>query len=162
MRELVVGVSTAAMIGGVALTLVQGGALREIVRLASGLTMLLALLTPLSALRLPSAGGWLQGTFAQASTRTEAEQMQARNDELAVGSMARAAASYIEEQAKVLGVRCTAKVTLGQDARGTLTLDAVTVTYHAADSAALNTVRQMIENECGIPQERQSYVEGQI
>lgn len=156
-RELVVGVSAAAILGSVALTLVQTGALREIVRLAAGLTMLLALLTPLSTLRLPSGSGWLRQQIS--ATQNSTEPAQAQHQALAMSSMARAAAGYIEQQAQALGVDCTAVVTLGQDARGTLTLDAVTVTCRAG-AQSLEAVRQMIENECGIPQERQIYVEG--
>ena len=57
-HTILLRVTLAGVASAVALRVVEGGALREIVKLAAGLLMLLALLQPLAGLRLT---GWDDG-----------------------------------------------------------------------------------------------------
>lgn len=154
--ELVAGVAVAAMLSGIAMTLTQEGAMREIVRLSSGLTILLTLLIPLSRLDLKK-GFSVSGLFSD--EKAVIEQSAQQNDQLAYDSMSRAAAQYINQKAENLGLSCDVTVTVGLDEDETITLKGATIVYEYAEPAVLEAVQQMIAYECGIPPERQQYVE---
>lgn len=55
LRSIVLGVSTAALFGGIAMTLIHVGALREIVRIAVGTMLILSLLYPISQIHIGPA-----------------------------------------------------------------------------------------------------------
>lgn len=154
-RQILVGVSAAAICGGVALSLTGGGALREILRLAAGLAVLLAVLQPLSQLRLPDVAGALRQTVDQA--RTQSAQMQEENEAVLSSSAMDVTARYIRQRAAAYGVACTAKLDLAKDADGILIVTGAEMTCETTDAETMEALMTMVAEECGIPREIQRW-----
>ena len=146
-RQMLVGVTAAAILAGVSLQFVKEGPLHEAVRVAAGLMLTLALLLPFS--RLPGARmafseavSGLQGAAARAA---------AENQRIAASSVGNAVAIYIEDRAADMGVKCTAAVCMGGDENGQLETKSVTLYIEGATEEERSAVCQMVAQECGIP-----------
>ncbi len=140
-RQMLVGVTAAAILAGVSLQFVKEGPLHEAVRVAAGLMLTLALLLPFS--RLPGARvSGLQGAAARAA---------AENQRIAASSVGNAVAIYIEDRAAEMGVKCTAAVCMGGDENGQLETKSVTLYIEGATEEERSAVCQMVAQECGIP-----------
>lgn len=154
--RILVGVCAAAICGGIAMTLTGGGALREIIRLAAGLTVLLAVLDPLSGLRLPHmTDSALRHNLQRA--RTQTAQLQAEQEQVMQASVSDMTCRYIEQRAAAWGVRCQAALDLKTNDAGVLVVTRAYMTCDAAAPETITALKQMVEQECGIPQEMQTW-----
>ena len=136
-RQMLVGVTAAAILAGVSLQFVKEGPLHEAVRVAAGLMLTLALLLAFS-----EAVSGLQGAAARAA---------AENQRIAASSVGNAVAIYIEDRAAEMGVKCTAAVCMGGDENGQLETKSVTLYIEGATEEERSAVCQMVAQECGIP-----------
>ena len=153
LRQMILGVTAAAILSAVLLEFTQQSALREVVRLAAGMALILALLTPLSRLHMPSLTGWLDGARQQVARQTE--QAQAQNDAIAQTSVGGAVSDYLAGQAAERGIDCTMRVSFAEDGDGTLRIGGV----EARACAALTPVQRealsgLIEEACGLTREQ--------
>lgn len=146
-RQLLTNVAAAAILAGVSLQVVKEGPLHEVVRVAAGLMITLALLSPLS--RLPAWNAAVSGAFREA----EGAAMQAaeENQRIAASSVANAIAIYIQDRAKEMGVKCTASVRMEPDENGRLETRGVTLYIEGATEEERLAVCSMVSQECGIP-----------
>lgn len=148
---MLAGVTAAALCGGAALALTSGNALREVIRLAGGLAVLLAVLQPLAEIRMPDIAGQLrravQHSTAQ-SVRYEQENAQALAD-----AAVQEIEAGIAQRAGQLGVPCTVDITAVPDETGRTILTGVTLTAAADRQAGARAVEDMIAAESGIPKE---------
>ena len=144
-QTLLTGVAAAALCGGVALSLTRGSALREVLRLACGLAVVLAVLEPLSTLRLPKLGASFRQTVA---AQYQAQSVQALA-QAAIGQVEQ----YIEQRAAALGVVVKAELTATSEADGRTLVTGVTLTASQAEQNDKTAIETILVTECGIPKE---------
>lgn len=147
-RELLAGVAAAALCGGAAVLFARGKAMQEVLRLATGLAILLAVLQPLSAFRLPDVFG--RGTELPKTMEANCSETQSALGHAAAEQVER----YIAQRAGQMGISCTAKLQLAQDADKILVTG---VQLTCSKSIDTETLSQMIVSECGIPKELQTW-----
>ena len=151
-QTILLRVTLAGVASAVALRIVGGGALREAVKMAAGLLLLLALLQPLSGLHLLSWEGWT-GT-----SQTDIDAIREQNAQTAMSTVAATIARAVEQRAEQEGFDCSVKVTMTNDADGVLQIDRVTVHYGGADAARLDELQTLLTEECGVPADRQELI----
>lgn len=145
-REMLVGVAAAALCGGAAVLFAKGKAMQEVLRLATGLVLLLAVLRPLSEFRLPDV-------FGRGTEMRQAVQMNCGETQKVLGdAAAQQVESYVEERASQMGIPCTAVLQLTQDAEKILVTGVQLTCSRNTNTEALS---QMLVSECGIPKELQ-------
>lgn len=146
-RQLLTNVAAAAIIAGISLQFVKEGPLHEILRVAAGVMMTLALLLPLS--RLPAAGLFVTSAFRE--VESAAAQAAEENQRIAASSAGNAVAIYIQDRAREMGVKCTAAVHMDGDENGRLVTESVTLYIEGASDEERRAVCEMVSQECGIP-----------
>lgn len=153
---MILAVSTAALFGGIAMTLVHAGALKEIVRLAAGVMVILSLLHPLSQIHIRFPTQWLRTSTQPISRQVEEATVQ-RKDWMAAAS-AREIGAYLVRRASGQGITCRIEVRASMKEDDTVSLDGATIDG-ALSTEELEWINTLLETECGIPREMQSYVE---
>lgn len=148
LRVTLAGIASVA-----ALRIAGDGALRESVKLGTGLLLLLALLQPLAQLRLPSWGE-KQGTES-----VPAEEIEAQNMQTAMSAVGASIAGSLEKRALEEGIDCSIVVTMGVDEDGLLQISNVTVYYRQQDAGRLEELRALLTAECGITEDRQELIQ---
>ena len=147
LQTILLRVTIAGAVSAMALKLAGGGALKEVVRTAAGLLMLLALLQPLAGLHMLS-WNW-QGSVSQ----SDIDEMQARNMQTTMSTVAASIA-----KAEEAGIPCTVNVEMANDADGLLQVDKVTVYYDSTAANRLSELQSLLTKECGVPAERQELI----
>ena len=149
LQTILLRVTIAGAVSAMALKLAGGGALKEVVRTAAGLLMLLALLQPLAGLHVLS-WNW-QGSVSQ----SDIDEMQARNMQT---TMSTSIAKAMQQRAEEAGIPCTVNVEMANDADGLLQVDKVTVYYDSTAANRLSELQSLLTKECGVPAERQELI----
>ncbi len=152
-HTILLRVTLAGIASAVALRVVGDGALREIVRLASGLLMLLALLQPLAGLRL-SAAALLPGGLSA----DDVAAIEQQNAQTTMSTIAASIADALEGSAAAAGFDCAVHVTMENDADGILQVGRVTVRYRSADAKRLDELKAIITDGCGVDADRQEWI----
>ncbi len=152
LQTILLRVTIAGAASAVALRLAGGGALREVIRTAAGLLMLLALLQPLAGLHL------LSWHWPGSVTQSDIDEMQARNMQTTMSTVAASIAKAVQQRAEGAGIACTVNVEMANDAEGLLQVDRVTVYYSSADKDRLPELQSLLTKECGVPAERQELI----
>ena len=153
LQTILLRVTIAGAASAAALRLACGGALREVVRLAAGLLLLLALLQPLAGRNLLSRP-W-RGSLAG----VDIDALQEENMQTTMSTVAASIARAVQQRADEAGIRCTVTVEMANDAEGLLQIDRVTVYYDSADTARLPELRGLITKESCVPSERHELIE---
>lgn len=154
-RTILLRVTLAGAASSLALSVAKDSALKEIVRIAAGLLMALALLQPLAGLRLTDL-------TRQADTAVgglSIPELEAQNRQTTLNAMGAAVAGALEQRAAQIGIECTVMVTMATDGDGLLQTDHVTVFYRPKDAARLSELQELILKESGVPIERQEMIE---
>ena len=152
LQTILLRVTIAGAVSAMALKLAGGGALKEVVRTAAGLLMLLALLQPLAGLHMLS-WNW-QGSVSQ----SDIDEMQARNMQTTMSTVAASIAKAVQQRAEEAGIPCTVNVEMANDADGLLQVDKVTVYYDSTAANRLSELQSLLTKECGVPAERQELI----
>ena len=152
-RTILLRVTLAGAASAAAIRIAGDGALREVVKMAAGLLMLLALLQPLAGLHLLSRA-WPEGTALP-----DTQAIHDENVRTTMNTLAASIAEAVERRAQSEGYHCTVEVAMGNDADGILQVDRVTVRYDRSDAARLDELRALLTEECGVPEERQELIE---
>ena len=147
LRQMLMNVTAAAILAGISLQFVKEGPLQEIVRVAAGLMLTLALLLPLA--RMPGAGTAFSSVLGE--VQNAAARAAAENQRVAASSVGNAVAIYIQDRAAEMGVKCTAAVHMDGDESGRLVTERVTLYIEGATEDERSAVCQMVTQECGIP-----------
>lgn len=153
LQTILLRVTIAGAVSAMALKLAGGGALKEVVRTAAGLLMLLALLQPLAGLHMLS-WNWQGSSVSQ----SDIDEMQARNMQTTMSTVAASIAKAVQQRAGEAGIPCTVNVEMANDADGLLQVDKVTVYYDSADESRLSELQSLLTKECGVPAERQELI----
>jgi len=149
-------VTLAGIVSAAALRLAGEGAQREIVRLAAGLLMLLALLQPIAEFRRAGGDGL---RLPQDVSDVSIGEMEEQNMRTVMSTVAASIAESLEKRAKKEGLDCDMIVVMENDENGILQIGHVTVYYHASDAARLDELRALVTQECGVSEERQELIE---
>ncbi len=152
-RELLLRAAVAGICSAAALRAAGSGALREVVRFAAGLLMLLAVLQPLARFRLPV---WQGRDGAQS---VSAAQLEEENAQTVMNALGANIAKTLEKRAAGKGLDCEIAVDMGTDEEGLLQIEQVTVRYRAADAGRLDELRALLTEECGVSEDRQELIE---
>lgn len=150
-QTILLRVTLAGIAAAAALRIAGGGALREAVRLAAGLLMLLALLQPLAGLRLPAWDGL-------GVSVPDADALGQQNAQTAMSTVAGAIADALALRAEEQGLHASFRVTMTTDADGLLQIDRVAIHYGAADADRLQELQTLVAEECGVPADRQELI----
>ena len=154
-RTILLRVTLAGAASSLALSVAKDSALREIVRIAAGLLMALALLQPLAGLRLTDLARQADSAAGEISI----PELEAQNRQTTLNAMGAAVASALEERASAIGIECTVLVTMATDKDGLLQTDRVTVFYRKKDAPRLAELQELILKESGVPADRQELIE---
>lgn len=156
LRPIILGVSASALLGSAAMALVHTGALREVIRLAVGVMMILSLLLPVSKLHFSLPLDWMRNHTQSVSKQVEQVQQQRKG--WMAESSAKEVSTYMMHRARAEGIECEIKIQASMVSEDTVSLD------HAEIRASLTPeqaekIAAMLETECGIPRGNQTYVE---
>lgn len=156
LRQIIISVTVAAIFSAVMLAFIKDGALKEIIRLITGMLMILALFTPLTSLKLPHVTNAFSGPNIQGVSSKAAE----KNETLQKNTVGNAISDYMQAQAKKLGLRCSITTQISKDKNNQLTVDSIHVNYdkNTATNDVLKKLSQQIEDECGISKEKQNFI----
>ena len=156
LRHWLLGVACTALILAVADSLAPEGSVKKICRLAGGLALLLAAVSPV--LRLD--GGVLSETLERyrAQVRSYKETLAEQNHFFYQTVIEESAAAYIVDKAEELGIFCQAEVTFSYDEDGVPCLWEVTARGDWTDGAR-ETLERLLEDGLGVPPQRQHYEE---
>ncbi len=140
MRQVIYCVTAASLFGAVALSLVQEGALKQVIRIAVGLTLVLSLVVPFQrTISFPNWKDWLTG-----ETEQETDTVQLYRETICEQVEAETA-QYIEQLARQQGVDvCTAQVSAQTDEDGTVRITSVTLDMDAANDAFRQTIAEQL------------------
>ena len=133
LQTILLRVTIAGAVSAMALKLAGGGALKEVVRTAAGLLMLLALLQPLAGLHVLS-WNW-QGSVSQ----SDIDEMQTRNMQTTMSTVAASIAKAVQQRSEEAGIPCT-------------------VYYDSTAANRLSELQSLLTKECGVPEERQELI----
>ncbi len=150
LRQWLLGAVACALLVSAAEQLCPRGSVRTVMRFVGGLLLMMALLRPLTRLRIPDAA-WDTASYREAVTRAETSLALERENTLRRGIAAQWEA-YIEDKAESLGAAVRAEVEL--ETRGGAALPG-RVTLHGPYSAAL---AGYLANELGVAKEKQLWI----
>lgn len=151
LQTILLRVTIAGAVSAMALKLAGGGALKEVVRTAAGLLMLLALLQPLAGLHVLSMTG-------RGASRERHRRNAARNMQTTMSTVAASIAKAVQQRAEEAGIPCTVNVEMANDTDGLLQVDKVTVYYDSTAANRLSELQSLLTKECGVPAERQELI----
>lgn len=153
LKNWLLGITAAALAVSLAQALTPEGTVKKIGRLVGALVLLLAALRPL----MNWTGAFPNGLTLSPDPMGTEEAVQS-GEELMKSLIAEKAGAYIVDKGQALGLRCTAEVTVAPDASGWPVPweAAVLGEWTAQQKKALS---QAVEEELGIPAQRQSFRE---
>ena len=157
-KSWLLGVTCAAMVLALAESLAPEGGVKRVCRLAGGLVLLLAAISPVVKLDVADISRITEDYRTAAEEYSQA--LEETNEFLYESIIAENASAYILDKAGALGMNCTVSVNIAHDQVGTPYPDSVTVcgvwTREQRDELS-----RILENELGIPAQRQRFEETQ-
>ncbi len=156
LKNWLMGVTCTAMFLALAESVVPNGTVKKVCRLAGGLAMLLAVVSPVVRLDGGAVADALAGYRREAASYRET--LAEQNDELYRSIISERAAAYIVDKAAEVDISCQAEVTIGYDDNGTLCPWEVTARGKWTPLAR-ETVGRILADDLGIPAERQHFEE---
>lgn len=152
-RMLLVRLTIAGMISAVALNLAKEQAMREVVKLATGLLMILTLLQSVQQINFANIFHSSEKTFVSVS------EIEEENMQTAINSIENSIARSLKTRAEQNGIKCSIIVEMQTDSEGILQIGKVCVYYNAAEKDKMNQLSKIITEECGVPLERQELIQ---
>ena len=158
LREWLLGVACTAMVLAIAQSLAPEGGAKRVCRMAGGLALLLAAVGPV--LRLD--GGLLTQALEKYSSQAQVCQndLEEKNNLLYQTIIEEEAAAYIVDKAEEMGIPCQAEVTFSYDEDGVPCPWEVTA-WGVWTQEGREAVGRLLEDDLGVPPERQHYEERQ-
>ncbi len=156
LKDWLVGLTCAAMALALIEGLVPSGTVKKVCRLAGGLALLLAAVSPLVKLDKGAVGDALKDyrSSLDAYEETLAEQYDQRYKTI----IAERTAAYIVDKAAEMGVSCQVEVTIGYDGNKLPCPREVTA-RGAWTPGQREAFSRMLEEDLGVPPERQRFEE---
>ncbi len=153
-REWLLALVSVCLLCALADAMMPQGPVRKVGRLVCGLTLLCALLAPLSRLDLEGGQAWVEEYFAGLERREQElqEQVNAGTKDIIEEKYE----AYIVDKAKQAGIVCTVRVTCQPGEDGLMTPFQVELAGSFTDQVQ-STLTQLIQEELLVPPERQTY-----
>lgn len=155
-RGWLLAVIGASLICALADALMPPGAVRRVGKLACGLVLLAAVLSPLTRLDIADGQRWLEDYLASLDNR-EAELTETVNSQMKV-IIEQEYAAYIVDKAAELGWTCTARVACERSEEGLYLPVRTEVTGPQTAGVPAQLVRSIAE-DLGVPEEAQVYID---
>ena len=155
-RQWLLGVACTSLILAVADSLAPDGGVKKVCRLAGGLALLLAAVSPLLRLDIGALTDALEEY--QTMVRGYEATLEEQNNLLYQTIIETSAAAYIVDKAEEMGISCRAEVTFSYDADGVPCPWEVTAWGDWTDGAR-KTLERLLEDDLGVPPQRQHYEE---
>ncbi|MGN1030968.1 MAG: stage III sporulation protein AF [Butyricicoccaceae bacterium] len=144
-QHVIICITTAAIFLAVLMAFVPNGAIREIVRLAGGMVLILSLVTPLRNLRITE----ILHSMGEPESFS-AEQTEQDAQEWNQAYITEQIEHYISQKTQEMGIDCTVTILTEMKEDG-IALTGAEVTYHiAVDEAEKKKVEELMKDECGI------------
>ena len=155
-RQWLLGVTCTALVMAVADSLAPDGSVKKVCRMAGGLALLLAAVGPV--LRLDS--GILTRTLEEyrAMVQGYEEALKEQNDIFYQTIIEEGAAAYIVDKAEKMEISCQVEVTFSYDEDGVPCPWEVTARGDWTDEAR-EALERLLEDDLGVPPQRQHYEE---
>ncbi|MGM9676315.1 MAG: hypothetical protein ACI3XW_01775 [Butyricicoccus sp.] len=145
LRQIILCITAASLFCAVALSLVPDGALKEVIRMGTGLVLILSLVIPLRQ-SLPHTLTDLLPEVSVPEQQIENVYQQAVIRQVEVET-----ARYVVQQAEALDISCTASVTAAADGDGIVSITAVQIVLDETISdSSLASLRTRLRQELGI------------
>ena len=154
-RMWLMSILTAGVLCAVAGTLMPAGPVQRVGKLVCGLVLLCAVLSPVTNLDLEGGQQWLED-YAQGLELRERELEEQINGEMK-SIIEQSCAAYIVDKAAELGLTCTARVTCRAEAAGVCVPETAELSG-AFSGETRDQMTRVLEQELGIPAERQTYI----
>lgn len=155
MKQWLMGVIAAAILCTIAQDLSPKGSVKQVGRLVCAMVLLCAVLSPIKMLDVAAGGQWLTDYRAALADSRAALAEQGEGIQMAViGEKYRA---YIEDKGAQLGLKCQAQVDCREEGE-IYVPDWVEVTGDLTQGD-WDGLRRCLEEELGVPPERQSFRE---
>ena len=155
-RQWLLGVACTALILAVADSLAPDGSVKKVCRMAGGLALLLAAVSPLLRLDVGALSDALEKY--QTAVRSYKETLEEQNNLFYQTIIEESAAAYIVDKAEEMGISCQAEVTFSYDEDGVPCPWEVTARGDWTDGARAALAR-LLEDDLGVPPQRQHYEE---
>ncbi len=149
LRQWLLSVVGCAFLVSLACQTAPAGAVREILRFAGGLTLILCMLRPLGGVELDASAFDLSAWGGERAALEEAYSAELSDELGAV--IAERTGAYIEDKADAIGLAVTAQVEARES--GSTILPYAAVLYGERSEA----LAALMETELGIPRERQEW-----
>lgn len=145
LRQIILCITVVFLFCAVALSLVPDGALKEVIRMGTGLVLILSLVIPLRQ-SLPHTLTDLLPEVSVPEQQIENVYQQAVIRQVEVET-----ARYVVQQAEALDISCTASVTAAADGDGIVSITAVQIVLDETISdSSLASLRTRLRQELGI------------
>lgn len=144
-QHIIVCVTTAAIFLAALMAFVPNGAIREVVRLAGGLVLILALVTPLRNLRITELVRSISDVpeFSPEQVEQEAEEWNQQY-------IAQEIAQYVSQKAEEMGINCTITIMTEQEGENLILSGAEIVYDSTVEDETKEKMEELMEQECGI------------
>ncbi len=152
-RTWLLGIVLTAFASGLARQLVPAGKSQMVVRLVSGLLLVLSFLRPLASIPWEESSIAVGNFYENARQLTEQYRESGEKELSAI--IERKTASYIWDKATELGLECTVSVDVAVTESGVPLPHSVTITAFRSQALA-----KWLEEVVGIPAEKQIWLEG--
>lgn len=156
-RQWLLGVTAAALVLALAEALAPEGGAKKVCRLAGGLALLLAAVGPVAGVLDGSALTQAVESWKNRSQSYE-QALEEQKDQLYLSIIEEETAAYVMDKARELGFECAAEVTYGYDEDGVPCPWEVTA-RGAWTEGQRSQLERLLEEELGVPAQRQSYEE---
>ena len=157
-RQWLLGVTCTALVLAIADSLAPEGNVKKVCRLAGGLALLIAAVSPV--LRLDREELSQAVSEYQASVQAYEKELEEKNVLLYQTIIEETTAAYIVDKAEELGISCQAEVTFAYDEDGVPYPWEVTA-QGVWTEEQLGQLCRLVEDDLGVPGQRQHYEERQ-
>ena len=156
-RQWLLGVTAAALVLALAETLAPEGSVKKVCKLAGGLALLLAAVSPVmgvldGSLLTEAIDSW------RGRTQSYELELEEQREQFYLTIIEEETAAYVMDKASELGLTCAAEVTCGYDEDGIPCPWEVTARGEWTQEQRAQLER-LLEEELGIPVQRQHYEE---
>lgn len=151
-QNMLIAVTAAAVFSGILLNFIKEGAMKEMMRITAGLTIVAAILIPLTQVRV---SGVSFSKVKKEYTR-EAEEAVEKNQALSYNIMEGKISQHIREAAQKAGIPCQVRTYISYDKDNTITVDRVEISQVCKEDQ--KSLSEIIFQECGIEKKKQVFV----
>ncbi|MDO5548036.1 MAG: hypothetical protein Q4F79_06055 [Eubacteriales bacterium] len=146
LKQMILCVTAASLFGSIVLSLTEQKAQQEILRIAVGMMLVLSLITPIRAIRLPDLS-WLESFSGSGNAQADAE---AAYTQTVLEEFETEVEAYLEQLAEQQGISCTITITAVQEEDAVSICSAEVLFPQEATEEQRQQVQDIVIQELGI------------